>query len=352
MPGKCLSHPICRVMYLFALLCPMVTVAQPGDTALVTVAEARMQPLSTVALVPGTVVSHSDARLSAEVEGRLIKVAEVGTQLHAGDVVADIEGRYLLLRQQEFIAEIARAEARLTFLEKELERFTRLAELNVASANQYEQTRSERDVALGDLNVARARQAQNDDLLSKTRIIAPFSGVVVERLMTRGEWVTEGSAVVRLVDQDHLEVIARAPLEYFAYTRPGQRLQLQAGNLLSGGVVRTVVAVGDENTHLFEFRLDLQDDRLPAGQTVRIAIPTSDSREVLTVPRDALVLRPEGQSIFVVDSNNQASQVEVTTGMGSGESIEIIGNVSAGDRVVIRGNERLQPGQTVEILDG
>jgi hypothetical protein len=87
------------------------------------------------------------------------------------------------------------------------------------------------------------------------------------------------------------------------------------------------------------------------GQTLRVSIPTSGSRQVLTVPRDALVLRPEGQSVFVVDGNNQARQVSVTVGVGQGEDIEILGEVAPGDRVVIRGNERLQPGQAVDIMD-
>ena len=112
-----------------------------------------------------------------------------------------------------------------------------------------------------------------------------------------------------------------------------------------------MVAVGDENTHLFELRLDLEEQVFPVGQTLRISIPTSNSREVLSVPRDALVLRPEGQSIFIVDANNQARQVSVTTGAGSGDRIEVLGAVSPGDRVVIRGNERLQPGQTVSVMD-
>jgi hypothetical protein len=73
---------------------------------------------------------------------------------------------------------------------------------------------------------------------------------------------------------------------------------------------------------------------------------------VLTVPRDALVLRPEGQSVFVIDANNQAQQVQVTVGVGQGDRIEILGAVSPGDKVVIRGNERLQPGQAVSIMDG
>jgi hypothetical protein len=83
-----------------------------------------------------------------------------------------------------------------------------------------------------------------------------------------------------------------------------------------------------------------------------VSIPTSDSREVLTVPRDALVLRPEGQSVFVVDANSQAQQIKVTVGVGQGEDIEVLGPISPGDQVVIRGNERLQPGQAVTILDG
>jgi hypothetical protein len=113
-----------------------------------------------------------------------------------------------------------------------------------------------------------------------------------------------------------------------------------------------VVAIGDENSHQFEIRLDLDGEHFPVGQTMRIAIPTSESRAVLTVPRDALVLRPEGQSIFVVDANNQAQQVQVTVGIGQGDQIEILGAVAPGDIVVVRGNERLQPGQAVSVMDG
>jgi hypothetical protein len=110
--------------------------------------------------------------------------------------------------------------------------------------------------------------------------------------------------------------------------------------------------VGDENTHQFELRLDLDGNPFPVGQTLRISIPTSDSREVLTVPRDALVLRPEGQSVFVIDANNEAQQISVTVGVAQGDRIEVRGAVSPGDKVVTRGNERLQPGQAVTEMDG
>lgn len=343
-----------RTLYalFLTLLLPALCQAQMGGPALVKIAVASVKDIAPVTMVPGTVVSRNDARISAEVPGRLTAVADVGTRVEQGQPVAEIEDTTLRLQNAELRAEVTRAEAKLRFLENEEKRYERLAESNLAAATQLEQTRSDRDVARGDLEVATARLKQNEDQLSRTRVVAPYDGVVVERLMTPGERVVEGSNVVRLVDQEDLEVIARAPLEYLGYVQAGQLLDLRTGSRSAFGQVRTVVAVGDEQTHQFEIRLDLDGNPFPVGQTLRVSIPTSDSREVLTVPRDALVLRPEGQSVFVVDANNQAQQVSVTVGVGQGDDIEILGAVSPGDRVVIRGNERLQPGQAVNVMDG
>ena len=109
--------------------------------------------------------------------------------------------------------------------------------------------------------------------------------------------------------------------------------------------------MGDRNTHQFELRLDLEGRLFPIGQTLRVAIPVSETRQVLTVPRDALVLRSQGASVFVIADDNTARQVPVTPGVGQGRDIEVVGEISAGDRVVVRGNERLQPGQDVQIMD-
>ena len=242
--------------------------------------------------------------------------------------------------------------ARLKYLESEERRYEKLAESNLAAATKLEETRSNRDVSRGDLQVARSRLAQVEDQLSRTRIQAPFAGIVVERLMTPGERVDEGRNIVRMVDQQHLEVIARAPLDYYSYVKPGQNLTLRTGSIVASGIVRTVVAVGSENTHLFELRLDIESNRFPVGQTLRVSIPTSDARQALVVPRDALVLRPEGISIFVVDGDQKAKQVMITTGIGAGEHIEVNGDVRAGDTVVIRGNERLRSGQAISIMQG
>jgi RND family efflux transporter MFP subunit len=330
-----------------------VAMAQgPARAANVRVASASIQTLAPQTIVPGTVISRNDARLAAEVTGRLLEVADVGTVVARGDVVAQIEDTTIRLRKEELLAEVERAEARLKYLESEEGRYVTLAESNLAAATKLEETLSNRDVSRGDLRIAKSRLAQIEDQLSRTRIRAPFNGVVVERLMMPGERVDTGKNIVRMVDQQHLEVIARAPLEYYSFVRPGQQLKLRTGLLKTSGVVRTVVAVGSENTHQFELRLDIESNSFPVGQTLRVSIPTSDARRALVVPRDALVLRPNSISVFIVDDDQKAKQVMVTTGIDAGDQIEVNGDLSDGDTVIIRGNERLKPGQAISVMPG
>ena len=329
-----------------------MAVAQQGPPpANVRVAMASVEALAPETIVPGTVVSRNDAKLAAEVEGRLLEVADVGTFASRGDEVAKIEDTTIKLRRDELLAEVERAEARLKYLESEEGRYVRLAESNLTAATKLEETRSDRDVSRSELRVAKSRLAQVEDQLDRTSIKAPFGGIVVERLMMPGERVDVGRNVVRMVDQQHLEVIARAPLEYYSYVRAGQQLKLRTGPVNTSGTVRTVVAVGSENTHQFELRLDIESNRFPVGQTLRVSIPTSNAREALVVPRDALVLRPEGITLFIVGEDKKAQQLTVTTGIDAGDRIEVMGELKDGDTVIVRGNERLRPGQSVSIME-
>jgi RND family efflux transporter MFP subunit len=339
-----------KLLWLLLILPTLVT-AQ-GRAANVVVTQASLQLLAPVIVVPGTVISRSDAKLAAEVTGQLLDVAEVGTVAAKGDVVARIEDTVIKLRRDELLAEVERARARLRFLEKEEQRYVKLADSNLAAATKLEETRSDRDVSRGDLRIAEARLMQVDDQLQRTNLRTPFDGIVVARLAMPGERVEIGKNVVRIVDQQHLEIIARAPLEYYSFVQPGQQLRIRTGSVEVTGMVRTVVAVGSENTHQFELRLDIESNRFPVGQTVRVSVPVSTARKVLVVPRDALVLRPEGISVFIVDEEKKAQQIMVTTGIDAGEEIEVNGDLKDGDTVIIRGNERIRSGQTVSINQG
>lgn len=334
-------------------LMSLAAMAQGGPPAAqVRVATAEMAQMAPQTWVAGTVISRSDARLAAEVAGRLLQVAEVGTRVEQGDVVAVIEDTALKLRAAELQAEVARVEARLVYLNGETERQQRLARDNLAAKSALALTTADRNVAQSELAVARSRLEQVQDQIERTQLRAPFEGVVVERLVNPGERVTSGDSVVRLIDNEHLEVVARVPLDYLPHVQTGQTLNLRTGGDILPGQVRTVVALGNELVHVFEVRLDVDAQYFAAGQTVRVSVPTASSQQVLAVPRDALVLRSDGISVFVIDADMTARQVQVVTGIGDEQNIAVKGDLAPGSKVVVRGNERLRPGQSVEFVGG
>ena len=102
---------------------------------------------------------------------------------------------------------------------------------------------------------------------------------------------------------------------------------------------------------MFEVRIAANDPAWVIGSPVRVALPNSDPRELIAISRDALLLR--GTEIFVlrVTDENTVERIKVSTGIGLGSQVEVIGNVADGDRIIIRGAERLQPGQSVVVTE-
>jgi RND family efflux transporter MFP subunit len=342
--------PMMRLL-LCLLLLPATVAAQDSPApAAVRVAEARMMNLAPSIQVPGTVVSRNDARLAAEVDGRLTWIADVGTAVKAGEPVARIDDAELLLLRDEFRGMLASQQNRRDFLEREAERLRRLAAEHVAAKNQLDQVETDLLAADSDIVVARARLGQIELRLERTRLRAPFDGVVTERLRTPGEHTRAGDEIVRLVDPDNLEVVARAPLSSLAFVQPGAELEFYSQWNRGGGTILTLVPFGDSRSHMFELRLSVGSPPWRVGENVRLLVPSGSPTEVLAVPRDALVLRREGASVFRINAEGVAERIEVLPGVGTGDMVAVSGQITPGDQVVVRGAERLRAGQAVNIL--
>jgi RND family efflux transporter MFP subunit len=317
----------------------------------VVVVAAESRELTPVIQVAGTVISRKDTRLAAQVEGQVTWVADVGTRLAAGDVAAQLDDVLLRSMLTEEEAQESRARARLTFHQAESQRLAKLASENHAAQSRLDQERRDTSIARSDLAVAKSRVAQTREKLDRTAIRAPFNGVVTEEFIQAGEWADPGTAMVRLVDTGSLEIQARVPVKALPYIQASRILQFTINGKPGSGRVRTLVPVGDDESRLFELRLTPDDGAITAGQSVRINIPTADAILTTVIPRDSLVLRRDGTSVFRILDDNTAERVSVTTGMAQGPFIEVRGDIQPGDRIVIRGGERLRPGQEVELKE-
>ena len=330
---------------------PGTATAQGAPAPVVRVAEVRMTLLAPSIQVPGTVVSRSDARIAAEVSGRLTWIAEIGSAIAAGAPVARIDAAELLLQRDEFRGVLASQQSREGFLEREADRLRRLAADNNAARNRLDEIETDLQSASSNISVARARLAQIELQLERTRVLAPFDGVVTERLRTPGEYTRPGDEIVRLVNPDSLEIVARAPLPSLGFVGPGTELHFASEWHAGSATIRTLVPFGDSRSHMFELRLDIEAAPWRIGENVRLAVPNSTPTETLAVPRDALVLRREGAAVFRINANGTAERLAVLPGLAAGELVAVSGPLSPGDRVVIRGAERLRAGQAVQVLD-
>lgn len=197
-------------------------------------------------------------------------------------------------------ARAERAAAQLRFLDTQLRRQRDLASVHSISASQLEQNEADRDVAASDLRIAELRIGQIDEQLERAVVRAQFDGVMVERLRREGEDVSRGAVLGRFTDTAHLEVRVFAPLRYAGRVQPGVPLRLFGFETEHEGRVRAVVPSADVRSRTFELRMDLSkaaETKWSIGQLVSVGLPVDAGSETLAVPRDALVLRQEGEYV-------------------------------------------------------
>ncbi|HKE44119.1 MAG TPA: efflux RND transporter periplasmic adaptor subunit, partial [Steroidobacteraceae bacterium] len=219
---------IAAALLVASWLTTLASAAEEETTpaAPVKVGKASKQSITTTMTATGTVVSRNDARIAAETPGRLTWVAEPGTQIERGGVIARIDDANLKLRLRENDATIARLEANRKYQDSQVARFQRLLDQKIASQAQLEEATAQRDMTAEEINQARVTRDQTLHDLDRSRVTAPFAGQVVERLHQPGEFVAAGGEVARLVDTAHVEVRAQAPMQVASYARSGREVRV------------------------------------------------------------------------------------------------------------------------------
>ena len=335
------------------------TVASIGATAQqpemppaqVQVALAEQRMMAPVIDVNGTVISLNDSRIAAEVEGKLTSIVQVGTYVRHGDVIATIDSRLLEIAHRRAVAALKRLQADMTFREQDVARFRDLASRDNASKSRLEEVISQRDMIEQEVEDAKALVDQTQGDLERASIRAPFTGTVVARLANVGEYLNIGSEVVRFVDTENVEIVLPAPLAITQYLITGADVLVLSANGAHSLPIRTVVPVGDAVSRMVEVRLKASGAQWPIGTPVKVSLPKSTPIQSIAVPRDAIVLKSGQRYLFKIGADNKAQQVNADILSTVGLWVALRQGVSADDRIVIRGAERLQPGQTVIVQE-
>lgn len=316
----------------------------------VKVVDVKQTTIAPTVNVMATLYSQNQVQITAGVNGRLEWVAEPGSYIRLGEPVAKMDLTPLKLQLAEQKAQVKRAKLNLDYQIRELERLHKLG--SNASKFEIDQTASRKDIAQSDLEIAQLRISQIKDQIARGEVKAPFEGVVTERIRFAGEDVNRSTLLARMLDVKNLEARLFVPLKHLPYVSLGNALSLNTEQFSHTGKVKAIIPSADERSQTFELRIEIPleaSNHWAAGQLVKVALPINKVRQSLAVHRDALIIRRDGVYVIRIDKDNKAKRVKVTVGEGGDTWVSVSGDLKEGDKVAIRGAERLRDGETVVV---
>jgi len=286
----------------------------------------------------GQIEAIESIKLHPAVEGRLVQIlVQEGAAVTEGEILFKVD-------DAELNAEVAQAEADRDLAAQALKRTQELMAKNASSAADLERAQATAKSSEARLELLKVR-------LDHTSVRAPFTGVAGQRFVSVGDYVSTATPLISLQTYDPQRAAFAVPERYAQRLKPGQRVTFSVaaipGRTFTGRVdfVDPVVQL-PARTILVKAVVPNPGRVLQAGMFVEASLQAEVRPNALVVPEDAIVPLTGASFVWVVDSG-KASRHDVKLGVRTAGFVEIDSGLSAGQQVVVGGQERLFPGAPV-----
>jgi len=340
------------------------------STAVAAQAPVQVESVSNRAIVrqinvTGTVTSPRTAVLSTAVAGLVAELAiDEGHRVETGEALLKLDAELAQLALERARAEVRQRETEVADARRRFTEAEQVGTQRGIARTQIESLRAEVSSDEAALVASQAAAREQQAIVARHTLKAPFAGVISERYAELGEWVNPGDGLLELVATDNLRFDFRVGQENFVALSPQTPVEISLDALPEHSIpghVDMIVPVKDPSARTFLVRV-LADTteadnplRITPGMSARGKLNIDASRSGVAVSRDAILRFPDGRvTVWVVDTKGDLPVVReqvVRTGFEFDGFVEITNGLADGDIVVVRGNETLQAGQTVSILD-
>jgi len=348
------SKIINSILLLF--LTTTISLSQAPPPTPVEVALVQEKVLKRPVSFVGNVVPFKRSVIASEVEGLVGKfLVYEGQFVKEGDVLVEFKTSTLEIKLKEAKASKQEAASRYTLASNNLNRVKDLHDKGVASIQELQDAESEKDAGYARLIQLKSQIEQNEYNLSVSSIKAPFSGYVVVKHTEVGQWVQEGGSILELIEIDRLKIVINIPENYVGKLKVKDRVIVSFDALPDMRIeakVDSIVPQADSESRTFPVRiiLDNKDYLIKSGMVARASFLIGNEQPVMLVPKDAIVEFNKNKMVYIVN-NGSAQAVPVSPGFAFKDLIQVSGQISKGQQVVIRGNERLRPNQPVKVIN-
>lgn len=351
-----------RLLFLAALILTMplaVLAAEkqqaPAATPVQT-ASVREELVSKQVSVIGTTEAFRSSTVAAEVSGRVetLHVRE-GDFVKKGAPLASLGSTDTELRLKGAFAGSEVIKAKLVLAEKELERVRSLKTSNSVAAKQYDEAYYNAMSLTRELERNAAEIERLNYELNRKTVLAPFAGFIVQEHTQVGQWIPVGGSIVTLMDLSSILVKADLPEINAVQLDPGNGVSVVINSLSKrpfSADIEVVMPQGNPVSRTFPVRLKIPNPtyRIKSGMEVIATFELGRKIKAILVPKDAIVPSGTDNLVYRVDQG-KAFPVPVTISGYYGNDAAVKGDLQPDQKVVVRGNERLRPGQPVQGID-
>lgn len=359
-----MNNAVKIILFVFGL--SVINTGVLAEEALVSVDSVVTQEFTQTVPILGRLVAKQSGTVASRTSGAVEEIlVRVGDRVTKGQLIAVVDSEPLKLQKR--LAEVQRAEAetriataraQLALASQEVKRLSTLESSAAVSKAALDDANQEQKIAFAKVREAEAAMNSSEasirvaDLeLGYADITAPFDGTVTAKLTEVGSYLQRGQSVVQLISDQRLELEADIPGNRLSGLTDGRKINIsfEDGSQHSA-TVRAIVPEENPKTRTRRVRFDLdlapRALTLAVQQSVTLHVPAGASRQITSVHKDAIIRQGPGSIVYVVEDNT-ARLRPVEIGAAIGPRLEVLHGLEVGERVVVRGNERLIPDQTV-----
>jgi RND family efflux transporter MFP subunit len=328
------------------------------------------ETLTRYVTLTGTITAGKDQVLFSKVSERISGLyVKAGQKVSAGAKIAEQYNAILAQGLDAAKANLNNAEAQNELARSEYERMERLYEQKAISSQQFQQIETQMKASQSALEAARAQLEQTREQLENSIITAPFSGVVAAVYIDENQMLPAGQPVAQVIDPSTMKSKVRVAGRDIAMVRRGQEVVVRIPSLQDRtykGRITSLNQAVDPISKTLEAEVEITDadERIKSGMYGEFLIATSTVEKSIVVPETALLSQTEviinretGNQqpvrkyfLFVVE-NGRADLREVSVGLTSNSRAQITGGIEVSDSVIVVGNNIVQDGQLVNIID-
>jgi membrane fusion protein (multidrug efflux system) len=287
----------------------------------------------------GTIEAIEEITVVSEIDAAVVNLPfEEGTQIKRGELIAQLDDNQLA-------AEVNRTDALFTQSQATYNRVKTIVDQKAGTPQDLDDALASLKVAEAYLKLAKAR-------LNKTRIVAPFDGLVGSRKVSVGSFLRTGDAITELANLNEIRVNFSASERFLSQLKKGADVIVTSpvypGHQVTGRIIAIEPIIDpDTRTARIVARVQNPGQKFRPGMSANVSVILLERPKALTIPTEAVFANGNQSFVYIVNKDSTVATAPVTLGLQLPGFVEVVSGLEQGMQVVTAGHQKLFPGAKV-----